>query len=291
MKNFGLALSFLSLTFLSGCLNNDIPDTSAQLALDIQKIEKYLNENNITNFVKDPSGVFYVIDQVGNGGDKPTSTDHVNLTYVAKLFNGTTAFEQTSIPVFLTVGTVNVAGLRIALPNFSEGTVATVYIPSVLAYGASSSQSIPANSNLIFEIEVFDIASNSTEILEVQKNTIDNYILANEIDNVQIDPSGLRYKIIEEGTGDKPTLTNSISVEYKGTLLSNNAVFDETTIARTFALNGLIEGWKIGFQLLPEGSKATLYIPSGLGYGIQGSGSIPPHAILAFDVELIDVIN
>ena len=71
----------------------------------------------------------------------------------------------------------------------------------------------------------------------------------------------------------------------------DGSVFDEATTARTFALNGLIEGWKIGFQLLKKGSKATFYIPSGLGYGIQGNQSIPSLAILVFDVELVDVVN
>ncbi len=291
MKNFGLASSLIALTFLSGCLNTDIPDTSAQLALDVQKIEKYLDDNNITNFVKDASGIFYVINQAG-GGNKPLATDHVNMTYVAKLMDETLVFEQTEVPVFLTVNNITISGLRIALPKFEEGTIATIYVPSVLAYGTGSSPTIPANSNLIFDIELFNVVSTTTEILEIQKGTIDQYVLENEIQNVQIDPSGLRYIIHEEGTGPKPTLSNSVSVKYKGTFFSNGDTFDETTLPRTFTLSdaGLIEGWKIGMQLLPEGSKATFYIPSGLGYGTGGSGTIPPHAILVFEVELVEVI-
>ena len=143
MKNFGLISLFL-LTALGGCLNSDLPDTSAQLAIDVQKIEKYLTDNNITDFVKDPSGVYYVIHQIGSG-EMPTTNDYVNMTYVAKLFNGSIAFEQSTIPVFLTLRFISVSGLQIALPKFPEGTIATVYVPSVLAYGTWAGRSEPNN--------------------------------------------------------------------------------------------------------------------------------------------------
>ena len=296
MKNFTLTAVLIGLTFLSGCLDSDVPNTSAQLALDIQKIEKYLDDNNITDYTKDETGVFYTIEQAGTG-KIPVETDYVNLTYVAKLMNGTTAFEQTSIPVFLTVRYINVAGLRIALPKLAEGSIATVYVPSVLAYGTGSSDNIPANSILIFEINLLNVVSTTAEILEVQKTTIDNYVSENAIAGVQTDPSGLRYVIEEEGTGAKPTLENSIKVTYTGTLLSNGLEFSPQATG-TFVLGGdLIQGWKVAFPLLPEGTKAKLFIPSGLGYGIEGrynasdpARSIPSHAILVFDVDLLEVL-
>lgn len=110
------------------------------------------------------------------------------------------------------------------------------------------------------------------------------------------DPSGLRYNITVEGTGAKPALTNQVTVKYTGKFLregvtpANSGVFDQATTAVTFDLGSLITGWQIGFQLLPKGSKATLYIPSGLAYGKSGAGnSIPANANLFFEVELIDV--
>jgi FKBP-type peptidyl-prolyl cis-trans isomerase len=96
--------------------------------------------------------------------------------------------------------------------------------------------------------------------------------------------------ITTQGTGTKPTLTNSIKVKYKGTLLSNGQIFDQANSAVVFKLSSLITGWKIGFQLLPAGSKATLYIPSGLAYGTGSVGSIPPNSNLIFEVELFEVI-
>ena len=102
-------------------------------------------------------------------------------------------------------------------------------------------------------------------------------------------PSGLRYVITQTGTGAKPNFSNIITVKYTGRLLTTGEVFDQAVNPVSFPLNSLIQAWQIAFPLLSKGSKATLYVPSGLGYGERGSGtSIPRNANLVFDVELID---
>ncbi len=125
--------------------------------------------------------------------------------------------------------------------------------------------------------------------------TIDAWLTANNI-TAQTDPSGLRYVITTTGTGVKPKITNTVSAKYTGKFLkdkvlpANSTVFDQSTTAISFKLTDVIVGWQIGMQLLPKGSKATLYIPSGLAYGKQGFGSaIPGNANLFFEVELVDV--
>ena len=103
--------------------------------------------------------------------------------------------------------------------------------------------------------------------------------------------SGLQYKIIKEGTGAHPTATSMVKVHYKGQLV-DNTVFDSSYDRGEpieFQLNQVIPGWTEGLQLMKEGGKATLYIPSNLGYGEQAAGSIPPNSVLIFDVELIKV--
>ncbi len=129
------------------------------------------------------------------------------------------------------------------------------------------------------------------EQLQKDVAVIDKYVVDNAIANVQQDPSGLRYVITTAGPagGVKPTITNQISVKYTGKLLSTAAVFDQHLTAVTFPLSGLIQGWQIAFPLFTKGTKATLFIPSGLGYGPTGSTSIPPNSNLLFDVELVDV--
>ncbi|MCK5737995.1 FKBP-type peptidyl-prolyl cis-trans isomerase [bacterium] len=109
---------------------------------------------------------------------------------------------------------------------------------------------------------------------------------------VKTTASGLQYRVIEEGTGKKPTAANEVEVHYKGTLIDGTE-FDSSykrneTI--TFPLNGVIKGWTEGLQLMREGSKYEFVIPSDLAYGPRGSGGvIGPNAVLVFIVELISV--
>ena len=104
--------------------------------------------------------------------------------------------------------------------------------------------------------------------------------------------SGLQYKVVKEGTGKKPLATDKVKVHYKGTLL-DGTVFDSSYDRGepiTFPLNGVIKGWTEGLQLMSEGSKHILYIPSDLGYGDRGAGGqIKPGATLIFEVELLEV--
>lgn len=104
--------------------------------------------------------------------------------------------------------------------------------------------------------------------------------------------SGLQYKVITSGKGKMPKATDNVTVHYTGTLI-DGTVFDssrERNEPATFNLNGIIEGWTEALQLMHEGDRWTLYLPSSIGYGDRGAGSqIPPYSTLIFDVELIKV--
>ncbi len=100
--------------------------------------------------------------------------------------------------------------------------------------------------------------------------------------------SGLHYIIEEEGTGGHPNLNSEVTVNYKGYLL-NGKVFDQTnTTPVTFPLKNLILGWQQGIPLLQKGGKGKFFLPSGLGYGRQATGSIPANSVLIFEIELVN---
>jgi len=104
--------------------------------------------------------------------------------------------------------------------------------------------------------------------------------------------SGLQYEIIKEGDGEKPSLTDTVTTHYHGTLV-NGKVFDSSVLKgqpATFPVSGVIKGWTEALQLMKVGSKWKLYIPYHLAYGSKGTGNtIAPYSTLIFEVELIDI--
>lgn len=104
--------------------------------------------------------------------------------------------------------------------------------------------------------------------------------------------SGLQYEVLREGTGDKPTVSDTVTVHYKGQL-PNGRVFDSSYdrgAPTTFPLARVIEGWQEGLQLMPAGAHYRIYVPYELGYGERGAGQdIPPFSPLIFEVELVSV--
>lgn len=110
-------------------------------------------------------------------------------------------------------------------------------------------------------------------------------------EGVKTTASGLQYRVIKAGSGTKPTHTDKVKVHYEGSLI-NGTVFD-SSIKRgepvSFPVNGVIKGWTEALQLMGEGSKWQLFIPSDLAYGPGGNRNIGPNEVLLFDVELLEV--
>lgn len=108
---------------------------------------------------------------------------------------------------------------------------------------------------------------------------------------VKTTPSGLQYEVLTQGTGPKPLVTDTVVVNYKGTLLDGSE-FDNSYKRGepiSFPLNGVIRGWTEGLQLMPVGSKYKFYIPHQLGYGLNEQGPIPAGSVLIFEVELLQI--
>ncbi len=111
-------------------------------------------------------------------------------------------------------------------------------------------------------------------------------------DSVVTLPSGLQYKIIVAGTGKMPTVNDTVTTHYRGTLIDGTE-FDNSYKRgepATFPVKGVIPGWTEALQLMKVGSKWELFIPPQLAYGERGAGqTIGPNATLLFDVELISI--
>ena len=118
-----------------------------------------------------------------------------------------------------------------------------------------------------------------------------NYLLKNP--KAVKTPSGLVYNEIVAGTGEQPTINSTVNVHYHGTLI-DGSVFDSSVNRGEpikFPLKNVIQGWQEGVSLMKVGGKATLVVPSDIGYGDNGSPPvIPPGATLVFEVELLSIV-
>jgi FKBP-type peptidyl-prolyl cis-trans isomerase FkpA len=120
------------------------------------------------------------------------------------------------------------------------------------------------------------------------QDSIDHQIILAYIDSNHLvadsEANGLYYVPVVVGSGPHPTINSTVTVTYKG-YLTNGSVFDQEGPV-SFTLNNVIQGWQEGIPLMQAGGKATLLIPSSLGYGTQANGSIPANSVLIFDVTL-----
>jgi FKBP-type peptidyl-prolyl cis-trans isomerase FklB len=130
---------------------------------------------------------------------------------------------------------------------------------------------------------------------EASKKQGADFLTANKAkEGVVTLPSGLQYKVLTQGTGPKPTATDSVVCNYRGTLI-NGTEFDSSYKRgepATFPVNGVIKGWTEALQLMPVGSKWQLFVPSDLAYGERSPApEIGPNSTLIFEVELLSIQN
>lgn len=232
------------------------------------------------------SGLKYIIVQAGTG--KKVETDcQVEFHYNAflsdrKIFDSTRKKGQ-SIKVL--AGNRNlIPGLEEALLLMHEGDKIHFIIPPTLGFGTSKSGSIPPNSTLYFDIEVLKIADK----IEVKPYAIEGK-------QVYTHSSGLKYIIVEEGTGERAKDNNSVEMHYTG-YLSDGTIFDSSVkrgqpFSFKVGVGQVIKGWEIGVPLMKVGDKMRFIIPADLGYGERQVGNIPANSELIFDVELLRILE
>jgi FKBP-type peptidyl-prolyl cis-trans isomerase FklB len=175
--------------------------------------------------------------------------------------------------------------------------------PDALVYGIKDALS--GGKALITEQEVNDtlmafqkeMASKQSERLkelgEKNKKEGEAFLAENKKkEGVITLPSGLQYKVIKEGTGETPKLTDTVTTNYRGTLIDGTE-FDSSYRREqpaTFPVKGVIAGWTEALQLMKVGSKWQLFTPSNLAYGERGAGrDIGPNTTLIFEVELLSI--
>ena len=138
-----------------------------------------------------------------------------------------------------------------------------------------------------------EMMAKQAEVAKKNKTEGEAFLAENKKkEGVKALPSGLQYKVIKAGTGKKPKLNDTVTVHYRGTLIDGTE-FDSSYKRGqpvTFQVNGVIPGWTEALQLMEQGAKWQLFIPSNLAYGEKGAGGvIGPNATLIFEIELISI--
>lgn len=154
-----------------------------------------------------------------------------------------------------------------------------------------------AMSKLPFKINSDAMNLKAKEIVDAKGKILakvgEDFLLVKSAEEAVITlPSGLRYKVLTEGTGAKPQATDRVKAHYHGTL-TDGTVFDSSVDRGDpleIGVSQVIPGWTEALQLMPVGSKWELYIPFNLAYGPQGSQAIPPYSALIFEVELLEIL-
>ena len=247
------------------------------------------DENNIQEVaminkeITTESGLKYVDIALGDG-DMPETGDKVVVHYTGTLEDGTKfdSSRDRNRPFEFPLGMGRVIkGWDEGLASMRIGGKRQLIIPSNLGYGDRATGKIPANSTLIFDVELIDIKK--------QFKDTDFDLPGKEI----VLESGLRIIEHIKGKGQKPKSGNKVKVHYSG-YLQTGVKFDSShDRGREFEFvlgqGQVIKGWDEGIAQINKGGKSTLIIPPDLGYGERGAGGvIPPNATLLFEVELVD---
>ena len=255
---------------------------TAETKTEAKKEEIVLNKEYTT-----ASGLKYKIAKKGTG-IKATDGDQVSVHYVGTLTDSAkTKFDSSrdrGQPFSFSLGGGQVIkGWDEGIALLHVGDVATLTIPSSLGYGERATGKIPANATLIFEVELMDVRE-SVKPWDVKGKKIDST------------SNGLKYIVMNKGTGAKAESGKKVKVHYSGFLGDGTWKKFDSSVERgqpiefNLGTGQVIKGWDEGIALMHVGDKMRLIIPYPLAYGEQGRPPIiPAKAALIFDVELVGV--
>jgi len=252
-----------------------VDQTTVQFTKDTTAISLYLAQNRI-DATKLPIGIWFIIDSAANG-IRATFNDSIKLKYTAKSLSDNSIVEQVTKPKHFVLDSLSFA-IQTGLQQVQSGSKGRLFMPSYYSGGSS---------NLIFEFKLTEVKDYQ---LKLDTIAIDSYLNLHGINAVK-DPSGLRFTVDTLRAGTNAFLIDDIQVNYTAKNLSDGSIVDQGT-SISFNLSGLILGWQIGLQKMPQGSTFTFYLPSSLAYGPKGSGkTIKANANLIFSVKLLKVVH
>lgn len=289
-----LVLPFF-LAMIIGCKEDQVfIPFDDQLANDLLAIENFLSANGIDAELDSSRTLRYIISQ-SNPGRKPVLVDSVRVKYRTYQLKSNKLLLLDSVVTKPLPFLVNsfIIGWKKIVPLMGEGSKFTIYIPSGLAYGSYQQGKVPPNANLVFEVELVKVIPEFTRQLAKDVKAIDQYLTANNITS-RVDASGLRYQILNAGSGPVVSSTDSVSLTYVGKFF-DQTVFDRQSTPQKYRLSRTLRAWQTGLLQLQKGGVIRLYTPSGLAFGAYGSSGtptqiqVPPATNVIYELTLVDI--
>lgn len=283
--------TLITIIFSISCSNDDFYSFQDQFSADQAVITQFLDDQDITAKKDTIYGLHYRILEEGNDTiPKRSSTiseesDRMNITYsITALGSDAIVLQDTSKTYLFTNIPI---GMSILMGYVEENGVIEMFVPSGYGFGQQQLTNLPPNSPIIITVRLNKIIRNEDEQFAYDQHLIEEYLAANNLQASLDTATGLRYILVEPGDGIKPTSNSSVIVNYNGRIMDGHE-FDKGSNAR-FDLRGLISGWKILMPKVAESGKIIMFIPSKYGYGATAQQAIPPHSILRFEVDLVEV--
>ena len=166
--------------------------------------------------------------------------------------------------------------------NFLAGFIATVK-----GHGMATADS--ANAYVEVKSEAIRVKALEEKFGEYKKQNEDFLASNKSKEGIQTTESGLQYKVIKMGNGEKPTEKSRVKVNYKGTQIDGTVFDSSKDKSASMSVRGVIKGWQEALKMMPVGSKWELYVPQELAYGTRQTGKIKPFSTLIFEVELVSI--
>lgn len=280
-RTYILVIAAWTLLSASKCNESTVSDSSSEGGTSTKHSSRSASPDTVTT----ASGLKYIIWKKGSG-EKADAGDNVSVHYAGRLLSGAAfdnSYDRGKPFEFPLGGGRVIKGWDEGIAHFNVGDSATLIIPPGLGYGSADRPTIPANSTLIFDVQLMNVKK-SLKPVPYETKGLDTVTTA----------TGLRYIRLNKTSGEQAVAGKTVSVHYTG-YLENGTVFDSSIsrgepISFPLGQGRVIKGWDEGIALLKVGEKARLLIPSALAYGERGAGGlIPPGADLIFDVELVAV--
>jgi FKBP-type peptidyl-prolyl cis-trans isomerase len=279
LKRF--AVLIVSSVLLSSCLGKYVENDLDALAKNEEiKIVEYGQTNSLTLTKNASTGIYYNISKTNSAGLAVSSAYDLLLAYSLKTIDGKEIIKADSA-MFNFYTSQAFDGFKYALLLLKEGEKGTFLIPSYQAYYESPPAGVEKYAVIVAEIELLDLLS--------EDDKINNYVKKKSITVTEKTNTGLRFiRTSATTTNDSLKTGDNVSVKYNGMFLSETS-FDSGSFSVVIGSNSTIAGFSEGISKLKKGEKAKIILPSTIGYGSKGSGSIPPFTPLIFDIEILTV--